>query len=169
MRFEKSRLIDFLEVLDGAITKKITLVAAGGTAMTLLGLKTSTIDIDFTIPQEDVQKFENALEKVPHGFKIDYWAGGVVFSQTLPEDYLDKSITVKTSLKKIELRALHPVDIVATKIGRLDERDLQDIEACIRKFKLTAEQVKKRANAVEYVGHERSYQTNMTYVLKNFF
>jgi len=40
------------------LTKKITLVEAGGTAMTLLDLKPSTIDIDFTIPSCNMIEFE---------------------------------------------------------------------------------------------------------------
>ncbi len=50
MPCNKSALFDFLNVLNEDLTKKITLVAAGGTAMTLIDLKPSTIDIDFTIP-----------------------------------------------------------------------------------------------------------------------
>ncbi len=56
MPFDKKRLLDFLEISDREIAKEITLVAAGGTAMTLLDTKPSTIDIDFTIP---VKMFEN--------------------------------------------------------------------------------------------------------------
>jgi len=169
MRFNKNKLIEFLEILEEELDGKITLVAAGGTAMTLLNLKTSTIDVDFSIPHEDIQEFESALKKVPHGFKIDYWADGMVFSQTLPDDYLEKSIPMKTTLARIELRALHPIDIVATKIGRLNERDLQDIQSCIEKYRLTKKQVRERAKAVDYVGHEEVYQINLAHVLKNFF
>lgn len=86
MQFSKQRLLEFLGELDNEVEKNIILVAAGGTAMTLLGLKNSTIDIDFTIPKEDVKIFESALKRTPHGFKIDYWPDGTVFSQTLPED-----------------------------------------------------------------------------------
>ncbi|MCX6821484.1 MAG: DUF6036 family nucleotidyltransferase [Candidatus Aenigmarchaeota archaeon] len=169
MPFDKKTLLDFLEVLDKESTKKITLVAAGGTAMTLLDMKTSTIDIDFTIPNQYVQEFEDVLKKVPHGFRIDYWTNGMVFSQILPDDYLKKSIPIKTSLKNIKLRALHPVDIVITKIGRLDERDLQDIKVCIENFKLTKNQIKSRSEHVEYVGHENGYRINLEHVMKNFF
>jgi len=169
MPFDKKSLLDFLEILDKEITDEITLVAAGGTAMTLLDTKPSTIDIDFTIPSQDVREFEDALKKVPHGFRIDYWTGGMVFSQILPDDYLEKSIPIKTKLKNIKLKALNPLDIVVTKIGRLDERDLQDIKACIEKFKLTKTQIKKRAKDVEYVGHEDSYKINLQHVVKTFF
>lgn len=169
MPFDKKRLIDFLGVLDKEITKRVTLVAVGGTAMTLLNLKPSTIDVDFTIPSQYVQEFENALKKVPHGFKIDYWTDGMVFSQTLPDDYSEKGIPIKTGLENIRLKALHPVDIVATKIGRLDERDLQDIKACIERFGLTKKQVQNRSKRVEYVGREENYRINLRHVMKKFF
>lgn len=140
MSFDRRRLLDFLEILDDEIEKKIIIVAVGGTAMTLLNLKPSTVDIDFTAPSEDLAEFRKALKSVSHGFKVDTWPDGTVFSQTLPQDYLDKSIKIKT-LRKIQLRTLQPVDIVVTKIGRLDNRDLQDIGTCIKRFKLAKKQI----------------------------
>jgi hypothetical protein len=116
MPCDKSALLDFLEVLNGDLTKKVTLVAAGGTAMTLLDLKPSTIDIDFTIPSSDLPEFERALKNNPPGFKVDRWADGYVFCQSLPNDHLEKSIKIK-EYSHILLKALHPVDIIVTKIG----------------------------------------------------
>lgn len=168
MQLDKSRLLEFLEVLDDEVRRKITIVAVGGTAMTLLDLKPSTIDIDFTIPSEDNIEFQKALRSVSHGFKVDVWPDGTVFSQTLPDDYLDKSIEIKT-FKHIHLKALYPVDIIVTKIGRLDKRDLQDIEACIKKFNLSKHQIQKRAKQVQYVGKEENYRNNLNHVLKNLF
>ena len=49
------------------------------------------------------------------------------------------------SIGRIKLRALHPVDIVVTKAGRLDERDWQDIEDCIRRFALKRRAIVERA------------------------
>ena len=108
----------------GTSRKKITLVAAGGTAMTLIDLKPSTIDIDFTIPSGDIKEFEQVLKNNPPGYKVDRWTDGCIFCQTLPNDYIEKSIKIK-EFSHISLRALHPVNIIATKIGRLDERDIQ--------------------------------------------
>jgi len=137
--------------------------------MTLLDLKPSTIDIDFTGPYDDIAEFNKIQKGIPHGFNIDTWTDGMVFSQGLPEDYLRKSIAVKTKLKRINLRALHPIDIVVTKIGRLNERDAQDIELCIRKFKVKKSQISKRANMVQYAGNEMAYANKLEYVLKSFF
>jgi len=165
---DKRSLFEFLEVVDEELKRNITLVVAGGTAMTLLDLKPSTIDIDFTAPADDVREFNETLRNIPHGFKIDFWTGGMVFSQILPEDYLKRSIPIK-KMKNIELRALHPIDIVVTKIGRLDDRDEQDIEACIRKYRITKNQIVKRSSQVQYVGNAENYRTNLQHVLKRFF
>ncbi len=168
MPLDKSSLLDFLRILDGEVEGKITMVAVGGTAMTLLDLKPSTVDIDFTVPSRDKAAFDRALARVPHGFKIDAWTDGTVFSQTLPDDYLERSIEI-LALRHIVLRALHPVDIVVTKIGRLDERDIQDIEVCIRRYRISKSQIEERAASVQYVGDEEIYRRNLENVLERFF
>jgi hypothetical protein len=152
MSLNKSVLLDFLEVLDNEISRKITLVAVGGTAMTLLDLKPSTVDVDFTIPSDDKPEFDKALANVPHGFKVDAWPDGMVFSQSLPNDYLEKSIEI-ANFRHIRLKALHPIDIVVTKIGRLDSRDAQDIEACIKRFNISKKQIEERATTIDYTGN----------------
>ena len=170
MPCDKKALLDFLEVLNGDLTKKVTLVAVGGTAMTLLDLKPSTIDIDFTIPSSDLPEFERALKGNPPGFKIDRWADGYVFCQSLPSDYLDKSIKIK-EYSHIQLKALQPVDIIVTKIGRLNQRDIQDIETCIREFKISKDEIITRAAFVSptYVPREKDYQYHLEWVIKKFF
>jgi len=108
------------------------------------------------------------LKNVSHGFKIDLYKDGVVFSQILPEDYLEKSIRIG-QMGKIELRALQPVDIVVTKIGRLDDRDMQDIGACIKAHSLTQETISSRAKQIQYVGREANYKANLRHVIGTFF
>src|SRR5438445_1101735 len=144
MSLDNTKLLNFLEEIDKELTRRITLVAAGGTAMTLLKAKPSTIDVDFTLPGEDYTEFTRILEIVPHGFKVDTYNDGAVFSQILPTDYIKKSKTIKTKMENIDLKALSPIDIVVTKIGRLNDRDKEDIETCIKKFKLTKNQIVKR-------------------------
>lgn len=169
MSLDRTGLLGLFEELDSRLNRRIILVAAGGTAMTLLDSKPSTIDMDFTGPYKDIDEFNKAQKGIPHGFKIDTWSDGMVFSQILPSDYLKKSIPIKTGLKKIDLRALHPVDIVVTKIGRLNDRDVQDIELCIKKFGLKKMQISKRAAKVGYVGNKKVYETNLQRALASFF
>ena len=170
MPCDKSALFDFLDVLNEDLTKKIILVAVGGTAMTLLDLKPSTIDIDFTIPGCDRLEFEQALKSNPPGYKVDRWTDGCIFCQTLPNDYLEKSIKIK-EFSHIILRALQPVDIIVTKIGRLNERDMQDIESCIKKTNVSESEIKKRALLVvqSYVGPEEDYLYHLNLIQEKFF
>jgi len=104
-RLEKTRLFEFLKIVDEELDRGIVLVAAGGTAMTLLDIKLSTHDIDFTGPGDDISLLKRVLSRIPHGYKVDCWSDGMVFSQFLPDDYLEKSIFTKR-MNRIELWAL---------------------------------------------------------------
>ena len=55
----------------------------------------------------------------------------MLFSQDLPGDYLEKSRPARAKMKNTRLRVLVPLDIIVTKIGRLNERDKEDVMRCI--------------------------------------
>lgn len=169
MSLDKTQLLEFLEVLEEELPREITLVAVGGTALTLLDLKVSTIDVDFTIAHEDYEEFAKAEKATPHGFEIDRWEGGMIFSTMLPENYLENSIPLTVNLKKIKLYALHPLDIVITKIGRLNDRDVPDIEICVKKYGITKEEIKQRATEIELAGSEEAYGVNLQIILNTDF
>ncbi|MHB8545160.1 MAG: DUF6036 family nucleotidyltransferase [Nitrosotalea sp.] len=168
MSLDNTKLLDFLDEIDKELKRKIVVVAAGGTAMTLLKAKPSTIDVDFTIPGEYYTEFETAKKIVQPGFRVDLFHDGAVFLNMLPEDYLKRSIPIKTKLKNIDLRALQPLDIVVTKIGRFDSRDEQDIGSCIRKFKLKKNQIIKRALQLGYAASDEVFQINLQNIVKKF-
>jgi len=168
MPLDKEVLFNLLKNFDEEAKEKITLVAVGGTAMTLLDLKVSTLDIDFTVPRSDKPEFDRVRNSVPHGFKIDVYTDGAVFCTTLPDDYIDRSSEIR-NFNRILLRALHPVDIVVTKIGRLSDRDIQDIEACISRCNIKKEEIMARATNIIYVGREEDYPYNLQWVMENLY
>src|SRR5208283_3861289 len=45
-------LYERLEIWNGYLSRKVRLIACGGTALTLLGFKDSTKDIDLMVPDE---------------------------------------------------------------------------------------------------------------------
>jgi len=126
------------------------------------------LDVGFTGPADDVDSFRKAVNATQPGFRVDVWPNGQVFSQLLPDDYLRKSKLIR-SLKNIDLKALAPVDIVVTKAGRLDRRDMDGIEACIRKFKITRDSIVRRGKQVEYPGNQDVYDYNLGVVTTKFF
>ena len=168
MPLDKEVLFNLLKNFDEEAKEKITLVAVGGTAMSLLDLKVSTLDVDFTVPRSDKPEFDRVRNSIPHGFKIDVYVDGSVFCNTLPDDYLERSSEIR-NFNKIFLRALHPVDIVVTKIGRLNDRDIQDIEACILRCNIKKEEIVERAVNIIYIGREEDYQYNLQWVMENLY
>lgn len=168
---DRTNLLSLLERIGNRLEKKITLVAVGGTAMTLLGLKNSTIDIDFTGPVSDIEIFKEIEATIPHGFRIDTWTCGDVHISQLPADYLEKSITITQDIKQILLKSLNPVDIVVSKIGRLEGRDIQDIEICIQICEISLDDIRSRAEEVIelYPANEKVYRIHLEQILTGCF
>ena len=164
----KSALIDLLKAVDKEISPEctITLVGAGDTALALLDMKTPSVHLDFTGPEQDIAVFNQiGVTLPPRGFQVHTWDNGMVFGLQLPGDYLKTSLPVNAGLARINLRALHPLDIVVTRIEKLTENDMRDIKACIRQFKLGKNQITKRARALQQVGNESKFERNLEYVL----
>lgn len=162
---DKHDLINWLKKIDKKLNKKIKVVAVGGTAMTLLGLKSSTIDIDFCLSSEDKTDFENILD---NSFKIDLFVDGYIFSEQLPKNYISLSKEI-IELKHITLYALNPIDIIITKSARFDARDEEDIEA-LAKYVNKKELIERFSKVVKtYAGDKKNYRYNFEIVLKRFF
>ena len=164
----KQSLLEFLRRIDRLVQQnKITLVGAGDTAMALLDLKAPTDHLDFVGNQSDVSELRGICANIPaEGFHIHTWADGLVFGHQLAGDYLKSSMPASIELERIDLRALHPLDIVVTKIERLSESDIRDIMLCVKRFKLGKNQISKRARALQQVGNEARFERNLDSVLE---
>lgn len=163
---DKKDLLDWLVKKSKLLPQKITLIAVGGTAMTLLSLKASTIDIDFCcISREEKNIFEKTLDGM---FKIDLFVGGYIFSEQLPTDYVEIAKEILL-LPKLTLKALHPIDIIITKAARFNARDEEDIAVLAKQVE--KEELLKRFNIVvkTYAGNEQQYNTHMQVIIKRFF
>ena len=72
-RIGKTQLIETLKLWTRFIKRKVHLVACGGTAMTLLGVKESTQDIDFMVP--DLKEYDyliSTLKQLGYEPKTSY-------------------------------------------------------------------------------------------------
>ncbi len=161
----RNELVKWLRSIDRKLHKKLTLIAVGGTAMTLLDLKSSTRDVDFCLRSEDKMEFEKVLDRK---FKVDIFTDGYIFSEQLPNDYSEKSKEI-VRMKNITLKSLSPVDVIITKAARFNARDEEDIEALSRY--VDKDELIRRFNEVlkSYSGKEEDYQYHMEIILKRFF
>ena len=133
--------------------------------MTLLGLKSSTIDVDFCLNSKDKKDFQNVLD---NKFRVDLFFYGQIFSEQLPKDYegISKEIL---NLKHIKLKALNPIDIIITKSARLNARDEEDISVLV-KYVNKKELIDRFEKVVgTYAGNKKNYQENFDYIIKQYF
>jgi hypothetical protein len=145
-RIDKPGLLDTLAAWDGFLKRKVRLIACGGTAMTLLGIKESTKDIDLIVP---VEKEHDYLMKIlpglgykhvagwgwarGDGFIFDLFRGQAVHTTGLLESPLEKG---KHALVKeyshIYLGVLNIYDIIITKLFRSTQVDIDDCLMLVR-------------------------------------
>jgi hypothetical protein len=146
MEVQSTNLIEFIVQIDRYLTRKMNVIMVGGTALTLLGKKESTKDIDICFEnKKDLEHFvkvagtlgysRNQNRLIGHGLIIDLYSEGYIFCVQLSQDYSEKAIRLK-ELEKITLFALSPEDIIITKTARLDERDLEDIKKIFDSFEI---------------------------------
>jgi hypothetical protein len=164
-------VLDFLKEIDVKLKGKITLTAVGGTAMVFMGLKESTKDIDFCIENKHYKEFLEAKTAVKEKFRVDLFKDGYIFCQQLPEDYISISRPLKEDFKNIELRLLHPIDIILTKAARLNERDKEDIALLTKKKKILKERLIKRFKVIKKScpSSDRDLEYHFNWLLKTFF
>ena len=120
---------------------KIRLVACGGTALSLLGYKESTKDVDFLVPNE--KEYERLLKfliragyarvagegwkRSGEAIQYDLYPGKRVFQTELIDAPLEAHGHKKIwEGKKIYLGVLNSVDLIITKLFRGTEQDVED-------------------------------------------
>lgn len=165
----KTNLLTWLKEVDKKLKSKIIITAVGGTAMTLLGLKPSTIDIDFCIESKNAPLFNKLTKKSK--FKIDLFQDGYIFSEQLPNDYIAKSNKIGIDLKNIELKTLSPIDIIITKIARYNERDEEDINVLFKTSIIEKKELETRFKQVKdtFAGSISDYKYHFDLIIKRHF
>lgn len=146
---DKQRLLDTIGAWDGFLKRKVHLVACGGTAMTLLGVKESTKDIDLMVPNTDEYEYLlSILNQLGYktasgwgwaredGFIFDLFRGKSVHTTELLESPLEEGnhILVK-EFERIYLGVLNYYDIIISKLFRATALDLEDCFLLIKSKK----------------------------------
>ena len=139
-RIDKQALLQRISAWDGFLKRKIHLIACGGTALTLLGVKASTKDIDLIVPE--VNEYEYLIKILKQlgyktasgwgwsrddGFIFDLFRGKSVHTTELLESPLAEgnNIVVK-EFDRIYLGILNYYDIIISKLFRSTAVDIED-------------------------------------------
>lgn|SRR3989338_164020 len=176
-RTDKNQLLQELRKWDSLFTgRKIHLIACGGTALTLLGYKESTKDVDFIVPDErEHDRLIDFLIKAGYketsdsgwaypgeNIRYDLYRGKKVFTTNLINSPLEDGKNIKImALKRIYLGALNPIDLIITKMFRGSSVDRQDCNELAKFEKIDLGELEKRFRETA------SYEIAEDRVLKN--
>jgi len=145
-RIGREGLFERLGAWDGFLKRKIHLIAFGGTALTIAGIKPSTKDIDLLVPDTGEYKYlVNILTQLGYksasgsgwarsnGFIFDLFRGKRVHTTELLDSPLNKgnNIPVK-EFNHIYLGVLNHYDILISKLFRSASIDIDDCTALMR-------------------------------------
>ena len=157
--------------------EKIRLIACGGTALTLLGYKESTKDVDFLLPDEsEYGRLAGFLEEAgydpvtQYGWKrpeeniiFDLYPGKKIYSTELLTSPLEKGGNRRLrAWRKIYLGVLNPLDLVISKMFRGTEADIEDSLALVEREKVDLKKLEGRYRETA------KYDSGEGKALKNF-
>ena len=143
---KKDNLVyEFFSSLNSALKRRVRIVAIGGNALSLLGIKEHTKDIDVCISSDDRDVKQFCIDytkkyKVPVHFFVDG-----LFKNVRVKDYFEKSYPLDLpEFPNLEVRVFNIYDIVLTKINRYAHEDKEDLEKVLKLYKLNDEDLNKR-------------------------
>ena len=122
-------LIDKLPLLNQRLDTWTEAVGLGGTAMTLLGIKDETRDVDFILEEGDTTSFKSISERIC-GTVVDVFGRCSAYSVRMPDDYVSKS-NLMAKFDMLAVYAMSPLDIIITKMARGEDRDFEDGKNCL--------------------------------------
>lgn len=182
-RIDKQRLLDKLSDWDSFLKRRVHLIACGGTALTLLGIKDSTKDIDLIMP--DLAEYEYLIKNLKQlgyksasgwgwtrgdGFVFDLFKGKTIHTTELLESPLDKGnhILIK-EYGYIYLGVLNYYDIIIAKLFRSATVDIEDCAALIEDKKQEIDinlLIKRFRETASFDVSEEKVNKNLEYFLK---
>lgn len=148
-RVSKQGLLDSMSVWDSFLKKRVHLIACGGTALTLLGVKPSTKDIDLMVPNlHEYEYLIRILKQLGYqsasgwgwrrgdGFIFDLFRGKSIHTTELLESPLNRGnhFLIK-EFSRIYFGVLNYDDIIISKLFRASEVDIEDCLLLIRSKK----------------------------------
>jgi hypothetical protein len=137
-RLNRQALLDTLRMWDTFLKKKVHLIACGGTALTLLGVKPTTKDVDIIVPDVNEYKYlTDVLADLGYkrvtgagwsrgdGFIFDIFFGNRIHTTELLCSPLEGNILVQ-EFERIYLGVLNYYDVLISKLFRGTGIDFED-------------------------------------------
>ena len=166
-------LFELLDSIAQFIEQDVSMYALGGTALTILNLKRSTLDVDVNIASKrEYDYLCNVFEQIgfektgiirwrsQEGIAFDLFHGSYILGTDLLPDCLELSKFIK-SFGKIRLYTLSLYDIIISKLARGDERDFEDIKKILEKEEIDINDLVERYRKTMEVSEVNEYRQKL--------
>ncbi|MBW1984249.1 MAG: hypothetical protein JRI53_05975 [Deltaproteobacteria bacterium] len=149
-RINKQTLLDLLGQWNKFLKRKVHLIACGGTALTLLDVKSSTKDVDFMVPIESEYEYliqilkdlgyqqatGSGWRKETDIFVFDFFRGNYIHTTKLLESPLNEGRHVLLKeFSHLYIGILNDYDLMASKLFRGTGVDFEDCLTLVQAHK----------------------------------
>lgn len=143
----------YIEKIENFLKSKgafAEIILIGGLAMEFYGSSRYTTDIDGEIQCSEEIYFELIdflkNEKLSFNLSENISGWGII---PLPEGYRKRAKTVYET-ENLRFKILDPLDFIFSKLLRGTEEDFSDIIKIVEKYKISKDEILKRANLIKY-------------------
>jgi len=168
-RLGKDRLLDIMEDWNRFLRRKVQLIACGGTAMTLIGIKPSTKDVDFMVPMareyayltkqlKDLgykQITGSGWQRAGENFRFDLFQGNRIHTTELLVNPIEMGRhSILKEFSYLYIGILNHYDLISSKLMRGTNVDFED---CLRLVEYRQKEIdieKLIAHFHELVGYD---------------
>mgnify|MGYP003394644142 CR=1 FL=1 len=178
-RLTKQHLLDTIALWNRFLKRKVHLIACGGTALTLLDIKSSTKDVDFMVPDEKEYRYlinmlkdlgyqpvsGNGWVKEGELYIFDLYPGKRVHTTELLDSPLAKGM--HSTFKKYQyvfIGVLNFYDLIISKLFRGDRVDFEDCLALVKARREEIDLKKLRERFIETAKFDISTERYLTHL-----
>ena len=152
-RLDKDRLLDIMGEWNRFLKRKVHLIACGGTAMTLIGVKPSTKDVDFIAPEVREHDYltkqlkmlgykqatGSGWKRQGEGFQFDIYRGNRIHTTDLQNSPLEEGRhSILMEFSHLYIGILNDYDLISSKLMRGTRVDFED---CLRLAEVRQEEI----------------------------
>lgn len=177
-RLDKETLLNELGQWNRFVKRRVHLIACGGTALTLMGIKPSTKDIDFMVPKESEHKYlikvlkdlgyeqktGTGWQKRGDVFRYDLFPGKMIHTTDLLESPLDEGRHILLrEFSHLYVGILNEYDLIGSKLFRGTGVDVED---CLMLVRARREEIDVN-RLKQHVREMASYDISEESIVKN--